>query len=392
MEFIEAALDWARTTTILGESILVLAVAPTVALAIFAALATARRVLRRVLTRRADQTGGDGWRLAADVCGRVSLAFLFVLSMALGVSILDLPDRIGRTVSVLLVLMVFFQIGRLATFFFVNATDDYVRRRTQEDAGVRMTAGLVKFVGKVVIWSIALLFVLDNLGVDVTALVAGLGVGGIAIAFAAQTVLADLFASFSIVFDRPFEVGDFIIVGDYMGNVERVGIKTSRLRSLSGEQIVISNGDLLQSRIRNYKRMVERRIVFQISVTYDTPYDKLRLVPDMLKEIVSAQEKARLDRAHFASYGDAWLTFEVVYYVLSPDYTLYMDTQQAMNFEIFRRFGELGIEFAFPTQTLYVKAGDTEQANELVRSAVREVRSAWPDAVADDGAARGNAG
>jgi len=196
--------------------------------------------------------------------------------------------------------------------------------------------------------------VLDNLGVDITALVAGLGIGGIAVALAAQNVLGDLFASLSIVLDKPFVVGDFLNVDDFLGSVEHVGLKTTRLRSLSGEQLVFSNNDLLNSRIRNYGRMFERRVVFSLGVTYETPPEKLRGIPTIIREAVEAKDKVRFDRAHFQKYGDFALVFEVVYYVLSSDYTLCMDIQQSVNLRIYERFAEEGIEFAYPTQKLYV--------------------------------------
>jgi small-conductance mechanosensitive channel len=205
------------------------------------------------------------------------------------------------------------------------------------------------------VWSVVLLLVLDNMGINITALVAGLGVGGIAVALAVQSILGDLFASLSIVLDKPFVVGDFLIIDDYMGSVEHVGLKTTRLRSLTGEQLVLSNTDLLSSRIRNYGRMQERRALFTLGVTYQTPRDKLRQIPEIIREAIEASEKTRFDRSHFKSYGAYSLDFETVYYVLEPDYALYMDIQQAVNLAIHERFEAEGIEFAFPTQTLFVE-------------------------------------
>jgi small-conductance mechanosensitive channel len=213
---------------------------------------------------------------------------------------------------------------------------------------------ILSFIARVTIWSIVLLAVLDNLGVNITTMIAGLGVGGIAVALAAQNILGDLFASLSIVLDKPFVVGDFLIIGEFLGSVEKVGIKTTRLRSLSGEQLVFSNNDLLSSRIRNYGRMYERRVVFSLGVTYQTPAAKLRKIPDMIREAVESQEHVRFDRAHFQKYGDFALIFEVVYYVLSADYNQYMDIQQGINLKIYEDFEADGIAFAYPTQTLYV--------------------------------------
>jgi small-conductance mechanosensitive channel len=205
-----------------------------------------------------------------------------------------------------------------------------------------------------VVWAAVLLVLLDNLGVNITTLIAGLGVGGIAVALAAQNVLGDLFSSLSIVLDKPFVVGDFIVVGDFLGSVEHVGLKTTRLRSLSGEQVVFSNTDLLNSRIRNYGRMFERRIVSSIGVTYQTPVAKLRRIPEIIREIVEEQDRVRFDRAHFQTFADSALTFEIVYYVLTPDYNYYMDVQQNINLALFERLAAEGVEFAYPTRTVFV--------------------------------------
>ncbi|GAB3815924.1 hypothetical protein GCM10028895_10600 [Pontibacter rugosus] len=205
----------------------------------------------------------------------------------------------------------------------------------------------------IIIWGIGLLTLLDNLGYDVTTVVAGLGIGGIAVALAAQNILGDLFNYFVIFFDRPFEVGDFIVIDEKAGVVDKIGVKTSRVKSLSGEQLVFSNSDLTNSRIHNYKRMEQRRILFKIGVTYQTPYATLQEIPALLKTIIDEQETTRYDRAHFSSYGDSSLDFEIVYYVLSSDYNVYMDVQQKINLRIFKEFELIGIDFAFPTRTVF---------------------------------------
>lgn len=209
----------------------------------------------------------------------------------------------------------------------------------------------------VLVWVIGAIFLLDNLGFKISAIVAGLGIGGVAVALAASAVLADLFAYVVIMMDHPFAIGDFIIVGDFMGAIEKIGIKTTRIRSLSGELIVFANKDLTDSRIRNYRVMRERRIVFSLGLTYDTPSEKLKEVPGIIKRVVESQQKTRFDRAHFASFGNFNLAFEVVYFVLSDDYNLYMDIQQAINFAIKEEFEKRHIEFAFPTQTLHISNG-----------------------------------
>ncbi|MEA2086792.1 MAG: mechanosensitive ion channel family protein [Candidatus Caldatribacteriota bacterium] len=205
-----------------------------------------------------------------------------------------------------------------------------------------------------VAWSIAIIILLDNLGIKVSALVAGLGIGGIAIALAAQTLLGDFFSYFIIFFDRPFKIGDFIIVGDYLGTVDHIGLKTTRIHSLSGEQIVFSNQDLTNSRVRNYKRMDRRRVSFQFGVVYQTSLEQLKKIPRIVEDIITNVSETSFDRAHFASYGDFSLNFEVVYYVHGNDYNKYMNIQQEINFQLKEAFEKQEIEFAYPTQTVLV--------------------------------------
>ncbi len=204
------------------------------------------------------------------------------------------------------------------------------------------------------IWLIGSLFFLGNLGLDISAVIAGLGVSGIAVAIAAQGILGDLFNYFVILFDRPFEVGDFIIFGDKMGGVEKIGIKTTRVRAIGGEQLIIANSDLTGSKIHNYKRMERRRVVFEIGVTYQTPRKMLEEITGRIRTIIEAMENVTFDRCHFKSFGDYALKFETVYYVGSADYALYMDIQQEINLRIAEAFEEMGIEFAYPTQVVFL--------------------------------------
>lgn len=227
---------------------------------------------------------------------------------------------------------------------------------SSEAVGARVTTvKMFLFLGRIALLSLGLLVILDSLpGVQITALIASLGIGGIAVALAMQNILSDIFASLTITLDRPFVIGDFIIVGDLLGVVEKIGIKTTRLRSLSGEQLIFSNNDLLNSRIRNFKRMYERRVAFEIGITYETGIDKIREIPDRIESIIKALPDTRFDRAHFKQHGAHALIFEIVYYVNGPDYNLYMDRQQAINLAIHEYFEQNGIQFAYPTQTLYL--------------------------------------
>jgi small-conductance mechanosensitive channel len=229
--------------------------------------------------------------------------------------------------------------------------------RKEEEASKKDSFRRLLPVVKFLIWSLGVVFLLDNLGFEISTLLAGLGIGGIAFALASQAILGDLFSYFSILIDRPFELGDFIIIGDYMGTVENIGVKTTRIRSLGGEQLVFSNNDLTNSRVRNYKRMEQRRVVFRLGVVYQTGLEMLRKVPEIIKNAIEGVEDTWFDRAHFFSFGDSSLDFEAVYYVLSSDYNKYMDVQQAINFAIKEEFEKLGIEFAYPTRTLYMERG-----------------------------------
>lgn len=330
-----------------------------IAVGVFMLTAALRRILVHRLTPEDPERAPTGRVLAAGLAKRTRHYFLAVLALGAGALPLMLPDRVDTAIVWLLTTVAVLQIALWASYAYARGVDRYQKKKLADDPTARTTVGAFTLLGKTVIWSIALLVLLDNWGVDVTAAVAGLGVGGIAIAFAAQSILADVFASVSILLDKPFVVGDFIIVGDFLGEVEKVGIKTTRLRSLGGEQIIMSNNDLLSSRIRNYKRMYERRVLFTFNLAYETEPEKVEQVPDICREVIQDLPMTRFDRAHFKAYGDFSLVFEVVYYVLDPDYNLFMDKQQAVNFGLFRRFHEVGIRFAYPTQRQFnIDAGD----------------------------------
>jgi small-conductance mechanosensitive channel len=214
---------------------------------------------------------------------------------------------------------------------------------------------VIKILLQILIWALTLTLLLDNLGIRVSALVTGFGIGGVAIALASQSILGDLFSYFIIFFDRPFELGDYIVVGEFRGTVENIGIKTTRLRSLDGEELVFSNTDLTGSRVRNYKRMNLRRVVFRLNLPHQTPLNKLQEIPRLLETIIREQQQASFDRAHLAELGASTLIFEVVYYVLNNDYNRYMDIQQAINFRIKAEFTQRNIELAYPAQTIFLQ-------------------------------------
>ena len=266
---------------------------------------------------------------------------------------LTLNKSMAKTINVLgTVVLTIYGIKFLLALIIYGFESLYLKKDKSEakKEGLR---GIKTFI-KIIIWSIGLIFMMDNLGFEVKTALAGLGISGIALAFASQAVLGDLFSYFAIFFDKPFEIGDFIIVGDLLGVVEKIGIKTTRISSLSGEQLVFSNTDLTNSRIRNYKRMQKRRVVFSFGVLYQTTSKQLKEIPGIVKNIIQNTENTAFDRAHFSSFGASSLDFEVVYYVMGSDYNKYMDIQQAINLDLVEELEKINVEFAYPTQTLHV--------------------------------------
>jgi small-conductance mechanosensitive channel len=330
-------------------------IAAVIAVAVFLIAGIFRFIAVRQLTRIADHTDVPLWPVLLTVVRKTKWLFISILALFIAAIVIELPAAARANLNTAVIIALLIQAGLWSAAALQVFSEHYRKRQLEKDPASVTTLNVLNIIGKVILWSIVLLLVLDNLGVNITALVAGMGVGGIAIALSVQTILGDLFASLSIVLDKPFVVGDFLIVDELLGSVEHVGLKTTRLRSLSGEQLVFSNSDLLNSRIRNYGRMYERRLQFNIGVTYQTPRDKLAKIPQIIREAVEKMDKTRFDRSHFKEYGGSALVFESVYYVLGPDYNTYMDIQQAINLHIHECFEREDIAFAYPTQTLFVQ-------------------------------------
>lgn len=288
------------------------------------------------------------------------MPLLYLLAIHFGLQYLKLAADVRSVEHIAVMVVITFFLLRIASSFVSYAFKQALLRHERNAQREKQSKGILLIV-QFVIWCCGFLFLIDNLGYDITTLIAGLGIGGIAIALAAQTILGDLFSYLVIFFDKPFEIGDFIVVGSEMGTVEYIGIKTTRIRTLSGEQLVCSNTDLTNSRVHNFKRMQDRRVVFTFGVVYNTPAEKLRLIPQLVKKIIEASENTRFDRAHFKSFGSSSLDYEVVFYVLSPDYNTYMDIQQQINLTIFEAFEKEQIDFAFPTRTLLVHTTNKEE-------------------------------
>ncbi len=317
-----------------------------------------RQLVYRQFSRFSQKTTTVWDDCAAELVKKLKLWLLLLAAIYLGALTIVLPTPVITLIRKILIIGVLIQGAIWGTYFINFWVTRYKQETLEHDAKHATMAVTGGFLGRVVLWSLIVLLALDNLGFDITALVAGLGITGVAVALAVQNILGDLFASLSIVLDKPFVIGDFVIIDNFLGTIEHIGLKTTRIRSLWGEQLVFSNSDLLKSRIRNFKRMYERRVVFTIDVEYQTPYQTLEQIPTMFREIAERQQKVRFDRAHFKEFGAYALVFEIVYWINDPDYNLYMDIQQAINLEIFRRFQDEGIEFAYPTQSLYVSKPD----------------------------------
>lgn len=267
---------------------------------------------------------------------------------------LNLKPIISRGLNIVGLLFLIIVAVRFLLSIFEYSIENYLIPSNSMDLTKQQSIKVIANVVKIIVWSLAVIIILDNFGVKISALMAGLGIGGVAVALASQAVLGDMFNYFTIFFDRPFILGDFIVVNEYSGTVEHIGIKTTRIRSIGGEQLIFSNTDLTNSRVRNYKRMEHRRVLFQFGVTYDTSVEMLEEIPEVIRKIIGNFGDIVFNRAHFMKYGDSSLIFEVVYYVLSSDYNRYMDFQQQINLSMMREFKARNISFAVTAQKLLV--------------------------------------
>lgn len=342
-------------TLFLGNPLADWLIALVAAAVVAAGLDAVKAILLRRLSRLVAADPGNARAAGSFVAALSStrLAVLVLVGLYAGASLLVLPERAQLVLSRIAIAAVLVQCaiwGDHAVRAWLAGT----RARQAADPDRVTSSAAIAFLLRVALWAVVALMILDNLGVNITTLVASLGIGGIAIALAVQSILGDLFASLSIVLDKPFVVGDFIIVDTMLGTVERIGLKTTRVRSLGGEQIVFSNADLLKSRIQNLRRMEARRVVFRFDLTYETPEPALRLLPGLIEEIVAAQPQVRFDRAHLASLAAPGYTFETVYYVDSADYRVFMDTQQEVYLRIVAMLEEQGVRLALPAQAVHL--------------------------------------
>jgi small-conductance mechanosensitive channel len=358
---------WFNADSFAGNSLNDLLIALASALIAYLVMTTGLRFARRrIHSGMAGATADDPLAVGQSmrpvlmqVLDRTSHWLLLGGAVLLGLHLLDLPARWETRVSQLWFVTVALQVALWGTKLIEVLLQRYLLRHAGPAAAsatvppqATVSATLIGWALQTALWTVVALAVLSNLGFNITAFIASLGIGGIAVALAAQNILGDLFASVSIALDKPFEVGDAIASGSVAGTVEHVGLKTTRLRSASGEQIVVSNTELIKDSLKNYKRMQTRRIEFKFGITYSATPEQAAAVPEIVRRVIEAQPEVKFDRAHFTSFGESSLDYVVVYIMQTADYGVYMDTQQTVNIALMREFAAIGVEFAFPTRTV----------------------------------------
>lgn len=337
-----------------GNSIADWLIAGVVAVAVWSGMSILRRLIASRYKKYSTAHHSTPVRLIFYLFGNTKQFLFLAIALYAGQEMLTFPPKLQHIVSNFVLILILAQVGLWAG----RSVRFYLELKEMERGADRLFAGsldVINFVARMLIWSLLILVALDNLGVNITALLAGLGVGGVAVALALQNILGDLFASLSIALDKPFVVGDSLNIDTFTGSVEHIGIKTTRLRSETGEQIILSNADILKSRVRNYGRMPEQRILMTIRVTYATPGEKLQGIPKLLEGIVREQPTARFDRCHLKLLGESSLQFELSFFVQQPKLNSLMDLQQTVNFRIIDDFQRFGVEFAYPTQRVVLE-------------------------------------
>lgn len=286
---------------------------------------------------------------------KIRWPFYSVIALYVSIHSIIVSDSIMQIGNnIMMIVFVYYAVKvmqQLVNFFMYKSAMKKGELKPEDKASLNM----MKSILNALIWIIAFILILSNFGINVTSLIAGLGIGGIAIAFALQNVLGDIFASFSIHLDKPFKVGDYIVIGEDSGTVMKIGLKSTRIQTLQGQELIVSNKELTEVRVHNYKIMKKRRVSFNFGVLYETPVSKLEKIPSIVKDIISKIDQAELYRAHFTDFGDFSLNYSVMYYILSKDYGLYKNIQQEINIELLKRFAKEKIEMAYPTQTVFLK-------------------------------------
>lgn len=349
MDRLQSILDY----TVAGISIVRWILIAAVILGTVVLLGAIKRLILRKLSQWSERERLQWLNYVEAVFGKSKLFLYLGIGLFAGLKAFDVDPEMAEMGHTAVRILIIIQIGVWISAGLSALLERY-SQEVEDDAAKLTALSAADFLSAVVVWALALLMILDNLGFDITALIASLGIGGAAIALASQKLLGDLFAFFSILVDKPFVHGDFVIVGDFMGSIEHIGIKSTRIRSLDGEQLVITNEDLLQSRIRNFKRMRERRVVVEFGVTYHTPTETLRSIPDRIADFLGDEPQVRFDRAHLAEFGESSLRYEIVYWVQDPAFEVHMDIQQELLLKLIDELRDRDVDFAFPTRIVHI--------------------------------------
>ena len=359
-------LTWVQETTFAGIPLWSLCVALAATATTYAAILAVLHLATRRARVWATQSHSGMALTVVDVLEGTSRTLMLVAALLVGAGLLELPGRWESRLAQWWFVAVALQMGLWGMRGIAIGVRRYVERHSSGGmTQVSASATLMSWGLRTLLWSVVLLAILSNVGVNITAFIASLGVGGIAVALAVQSILADLFASLAIAVDKPFEVGDFVEVGGVSGTVQMIGLKSTRIRSLQGEQVVMSNTDLLKQTIRNYRLLQERRIVFAFGIAFDATAEQAEAVPGIVRKVVESHKELRFDRAHFKAFGANALEYEVVYTVLDPGYNVYMDMQQSINLALMREFKALGVAFALPTRTVHIAAAPAQPSAPL---------------------------
>jgi len=332
-----------------------------VAFFILVAILTGLKIFQLLILSRlknlAQKTREDFDDILIQIFSELKPPIYFFIALYFSTKAIIIAPLVAQIIDIFFVIAIVYEIiqaaGKIVDYF----TKKYLEKTTHGENkkyGTAMVRAL-KGVAKTGLWIIGVLLILSNLGVNITSFVASLGIGGLAIALALQNVLSDVFSSFSIYFDKPFREGDFIVVGSDAGTVQKIGIKSTRIKTLQGEELVISNRELTTARVQNFKKMESRRVTFTLGIVYGTKAEKLEQIPIIVKNIVNEIENVDFDRCHFRDYGDFSLNYEVVFFINSPDYNVYMDLRQKINLAIYKAFEKEKISFAYPTQTIHLE-------------------------------------
>ncbi len=329
------------------------------AIGIFLIAVITMLIVRGVLIQRlkaiAKRTGSKLDDIVIEGINQLQWPFYIAMPVYISSLSLNFPENIKKVLTTLALITLIFYAIRFFQGIIIHAIQTFVFKQEDDPKVNGSLKSLLNVFVKIVLWSLGFLLIAQNIGFNVTALLGGLGIGGVAIAFALQKTLEDFFAFFSIYFDKPFEVGDFISTGTDMGTVEQIGVKSTRLKSLKGDELILPNSDLMATRINNFRKMEKRRIAMNIGVTYETESTKLRKIPVIIEKIINDQKETEFDRAHLKEFGDSALMFEVVFYINSSDYAVYMEAQQQINLQLIEAFTNEKINFAYPTQHLFVQ-------------------------------------